>query len=683
MANILSRFGLLLLLYPAFCSAEFETEQGELLALLTLLEEETELATQSKMNADYVPGMLTLLHGSELEAFGVNTVAEALNKVAGFYVNPGNDGDYRTVVRGIGASLVGNNLKFLVDGVPVNRPIDASTDWVLRLPITQVERIEVIRGPGAALYGEFAFSGVINIIPKKATKAILTKGDNNLTQTDGMVHHAFDSGAEISLNLSHWHHSNSSESTNIDNFYNQNRGHSPGEIYDHENGSIVFLKAQHNDLIAKLQYAEVERGGWYGRNAVLENDRDPRIETVFNLDIEKTWTLSKQLEMGLNLGFLQTDIEYATYLPIPEGGNPSRPGPVVPADRYRQDLNADRSNRVKTFIHWNGVNDHRFYGELSYVESEVTDSSIIFSTKDQQPHEGTPNEALVLDGSERALTSVTLQDQWQALQELEITLGLRYDKYDDWGDTTSPRIAAVWRALDKHIFKIQYAEAFRPPSIADQNPGPNTLPGVVYNTLEAETLDSTELSYLHHGISYTFRSTLFYTEIENLIEFYLRPSFPPVWRNREDIVTHGAEIEWEQNINRDWFWNANVSYTDAEDTRDRDDILVGSVEWLANVGVSWKPSPRFQHTLALRYIGKQEGWEMIRPIRVETFDSYTLLDYTLNLNRIAGIENLSAIASITNLTDREYSVLPNPAQYPYGLPQGGRSGKIQIAYTFH
>ena len=74
---------------------------------------------------------------------------------------------------------------------------------------------------------------------------------------------------------------------------------------------------------------------------------------------------------------------------------------------------------------------------------------------------------------------------------------------------------------------------------------------------------------------------------------------------------------------------------------------------------------------------------MIRPIRVETFDSYTLLDYTLNLNRIAGIENLSAIASITNLTDREYSVLPNPAQYPYGLPQGGRSGKIQIAYTFH
>lgn len=662
--------------------ADSLSEEGELLALLTLLDQETELATQSKMNADYVPGMITILHGSQMEAYGATTVAQALNNVAGFYITTNNTGDYVTTVRGIGASLTANNLKVMINGVPVNRPVDGSADWVMRLPLTQVERIEIIRGPGSTLYGEFAFSGVINVLTKKANRAALSAGNDQHTQIDGMMHHRFGSGLTLSANLNHRERDNSGDQTGVDNFYRQGLGHSPGDIYDHEQGDVVFVDSEYQGYRLQLHYTDVERGGWYGRNAALPEDKEPRKETVINLDFDKSWSLTPDLSLGINLNALQTDLDYATYLPIPAGvsgpgGNP------IPADRFRQDKNSDESKRAKLYLHWNGFEHHQVFFEASQVHSEVTDSSLTLYPDGQDPIYPGPDESLVLEGAKRQLTSATLQDQWQILEDLELTLGIRHDDYDDWGDATSPRLAAVWRSNDQHIFKIQYAEAFRPPTLADQNPGPNTFPGVVYNPLSAETLKSTELSYLYNGINTTFRSTLFNIQVDNLIEFHLQPGQPPEWRNRGDVNSSGIELEWEQQLNREWQWLANLSYSDAEDKFEADQTLVGSVEWLGNLGLRWSASPRQQHSIWVNHVGTQEGWDSIRPNRATEFDDYTTVDYCFSLTRVAGMEGLSLIASINNLTDREYSVLANPAQYPYGLPQGGRSGRLQLAYDFN
>lgn len=686
MRNHFFKTGLFLLSFSFYFSSSFIwaeslSEEGELLALLTLLDQETELATQSKMNADYVPGMITILHGSQMEAYGASTVAEALNKVAGFYVTVNNAGNYVTTVRGIGASLTANNLKVMVNGVPVNRPVDGSTDWVMRLPTTQVERIEVIRGPGSTLYGEFAFSGVINILTKQASRTALSVGNDHHQQADAMVHHQFDSGLALSANLSHWQQDDSGRKTSIDNFSNQGVGYSPGDIYDHEQGDVVFMNGEYQGYRIQLHYAEVERGGWYGRNAVMPEDKEPRLETVFNIDFDKIWSPTQNLKLGLNLGLLQTKLEFATYLPIPMGAIPPN-GPPVADNLFRQDQNDDTSKRAKLYMHWNGLKDHQLFFELSQVKSKVTDSVMIHTPSGQDPIYTAPESALVLEGSKRSLTSITLQDQWQLLNNLELTLGARHDDYDDWGDATSPRFAAVWRSDDQHVFKFQYAEAFRPPTLADQNPGPTTFPGVVYNPLKAETLQTTELSYLYNGINSTFRTTLFYNTVENLIEFYLQPGLPPEWRNRGDVSSAGLELEWEQQLNRDWQWLANVSYTDAEDKLDEDKTLVGSVAWLGNLGLRWSATPHQHHALWLRYVGAQEGWDGIRTNRTDEFESYSTLDYSLNLQQLASIKGLTLIASITNLTDREYDVLPNPAQYPYGLPQGGRSARLQLAYDF-
>ncbi|SDR92559.1 iron complex outermembrane recepter protein [Halopseudomonas sabulinigri] len=675
----------LLLLAPLSSPAANEPGDGsEMEDLLALLDQETALATQSKMNTDYVPGMVTVLHGEELRSYGAGTVADALDQVAGFYMSLNNVGDPVAIVRGVGANVNGSNLKVLVDGVAVNRATDASADWVFRIPMTQVDRVEVIRGPGSALHGEFAFSGVINIITRRDNLVSVRGGSHNLKQGDILATHSFESGAQIAINASLWGRDDSDRMTNPDNFQRPGVGYSPGNIYDDERGGVLFLDGSHQGYRLQVTYSDVERGAWYGRNGALPYELEPREETTTSLNLSKTWSINDDLTMDASLGYLKTDLEFATYLPIPKGEDPPGPRPPIANNVFRRDANKDEAQRAKVVLHWDGLAQHQLLLGLDYAHSKVTGSSIKTTREGFAPVYGTPDEELVLDGAERGITSLTLQDQWTPVDNLELTLGARYDDYDDWGSSVSPRVAAVWRASDRHIFKAQYAEAFRPPTLANQNPGPNTYPRFEYDSLQEERLKSTELAYIFNGSGYKLRSTVFHTEVRDLIEFYIPPGRPPVLRNRGDVTTQGVELEWEQQIGRDWEWHANLSYIDAEDKRDADSRLIGAVDWLANLGASWRATPHTRHALSVRYVGDQEGYDPPSGggRYPETYDSYTLVDYALTVNHLLGAPNLTLQASINNIFDRQYDVVSNPQFFPGGLPRGERTGWATLEYQF-
>jgi outer membrane receptor protein involved in Fe transport len=112
------------------------------------------------------PASATLITSPELRAMRYPTVAEAIRGVRGVYVS--DDSTYKNVgFRGFGRpGDYGNRVLVLIDGHPMN------DDWIwssyvgydLRTDLEDVERIEVVRGPGSILYGTGAFSGVINLI---------------------------------------------------------------------------------------------------------------------------------------------------------------------------------------------------------------------------------------------------------------------------------------------------------------------------------------------------------------------------------------------------------------------------------------------------------------------------------------------------------------------------------------
>ncbi|MDH3982391.1 MAG: TonB-dependent receptor plug domain-containing protein, partial [Kiritimatiellaceae bacterium] len=146
--------------------AEDEGDMSEMAELLAILDEETTVATKTKMNADYVPGIVTVLHGKDLEAMGARTVWEALGFVPGVEIKINDMGRPMVAVRGISGSGHSGHLKLMLNSVGANASFRGVNDTLLMLPIEQIERIEMIRGSGSSLYGEFSYTGVINIITR-------------------------------------------------------------------------------------------------------------------------------------------------------------------------------------------------------------------------------------------------------------------------------------------------------------------------------------------------------------------------------------------------------------------------------------------------------------------------------------------------------------------------------------
>ena len=280
----------------------------------------------------------------------------------------------------------------------------------------------------------------------------------------------------------------------------------------------------------------------------------------------------------------------------------------------------------------------------------------------------------------RTLTSLTIQDQWRVNDQLELTLGARHDSYDDWGNHTSPRFAAVWRQGDHHIFKFQFSNAFRPPTLSELSPDPRTEGS---NTLTEEKIDSTELSYIYRDSGLSLRATLFNTKAKDLIEFFIDPGQPPVFRNLGSIKSKGVELEWQQTLNRDWEFFANVSYVNAQDPTDEDGKTTGAVDWLANAGASWFATAHTRHALSLHYVGEQEGWEVrTRDEQTRRYQAYHLINYTLSIDNVFKVPELGLSFSINNVADQSYNIMPNAAKYPTGLPLGERTTWLKLTYSY-
>jgi iron complex outermembrane receptor protein len=116
------------------------------------------------------PAAVTVLSSEDIRRNGHRTVAEALRMVPGMFVGRINSGSWVVGARGLtGSSLTATRYLVLIDGRLVYDPLISTTFWdVVDVPLADVDRIEVVRGPGATLWGVNAMNGVVNIITRRA-----------------------------------------------------------------------------------------------------------------------------------------------------------------------------------------------------------------------------------------------------------------------------------------------------------------------------------------------------------------------------------------------------------------------------------------------------------------------------------------------------------------------------------
>ncbi|CAB1368073.1 TonB-dependent receptor plug domain-containing protein [Denitratisoma oestradiolicum] len=124
-------------------------------------------ASRMKQSQLRAPSAVTVIDRAMIEKSGARQIADLMRFVPGAVVGY-NDGNWPVVsLRGMSGVYV-SALQVLLDGVSVYTPLWGGMQWAdLPIGLDDVERIEVIRGPNAALFGPNAFSGVINIITRE------------------------------------------------------------------------------------------------------------------------------------------------------------------------------------------------------------------------------------------------------------------------------------------------------------------------------------------------------------------------------------------------------------------------------------------------------------------------------------------------------------------------------------
>ena len=130
-------------------------------------EELISIATGSPRPVSKAPAVASVITAEEIRASGATTVLQALEQVPGLHIGLSSINRLRPIfsMRGIHTGNSPQTL-VLVDGHEIPDTFSGSLLPTIYLPIENVARIEVIRGPGSAIYGADAFAGVINIISK-------------------------------------------------------------------------------------------------------------------------------------------------------------------------------------------------------------------------------------------------------------------------------------------------------------------------------------------------------------------------------------------------------------------------------------------------------------------------------------------------------------------------------------
>ncbi|MGE3402454.1 MAG: TonB-dependent receptor plug domain-containing protein [Vicinamibacterales bacterium] len=158
----------LLLAVPVAAAAGAQPGQAELkrLSLEELMAVDVTLTSRQPEPVGMTAAAVSIVSAEDIRRSGVTTIPDALALATGVHVSRFNNGSWSISTRGFNATTA-NKLLVMIDGRTVYSPLFSGVFWnTIDYTLEDIERIEVVRGPGATLWGANAFNGVVNIVTR-------------------------------------------------------------------------------------------------------------------------------------------------------------------------------------------------------------------------------------------------------------------------------------------------------------------------------------------------------------------------------------------------------------------------------------------------------------------------------------------------------------------------------------
>ena len=531
-------------------------EDAELEALLSILEEETEIATRTRMNSDFVPGIVTVLDGEKLEALGARTVWDAMPYVPGVQALLDGAGSPSVTVRGIPFPFNSGSIQVLVDGIPIGRESAGINGSALFIPVEQVDRLEFIRGPGSVIYGDFAFQGLLNIITRKDQRRAAVHVDDRDSIGGDAQYAAASEAWRWNVNAA---------------VHDTDEALLPVAADGQEQRGTLFAGLSHSGFAARVSLIERE----------VDGDARPFDESSWSVSLSHDHALRDALQGRVQGRYLSNDIASGTNR----------------FDGTELELGYQ--------LFWDGWSRQRWLAGVEYQSADIDRGVFVLRPPPgaNPPGGGPPPATRRVDfsGDDRDVVSLYLQNQIELNPDLRLTLGARYDDVDVIGDRVTPRVSLVWQLAERHILKAQYAEGFRTPTFFELF-DPDTPAD-----LDFEVNQTTELVYIYREPNRVFRASAFHSRIEDMVfvDFANRG-----FNNLAEAGAEGIELEWTQQVGSGLQLDANVAWVDSEDDRNPQGATVdipAVPNWMANLGLLWSPSEHWLLGLHWNHVDERES----------------------------------------------------------------------------
>lgn len=625
-----------------------------------LLEPVVVTATRSEQPIGEAPASVTVLSREDIRQGAGQALDDLLRQVPGFSLfrrssslvsHPTTQG---VSLRGIGPSGASRAL-VLLDGVPINDPFGGWVYWD-RVPLQSVERVEVVRGGGASLWGNYALGGVINIITRRPTaRAALFEGSYGTADTHNVDLLLTDTLGPFGLSLEGGHFStdgykvvsvNRRGSVDVD----------AGSSHTTFNGRLEMKVSPDLTLFARGTYYEESREN--GTPLQFNNTDTGSFATGGRLRTSdgSEWTVTV---FGDVQGFHSTFSSQA-------------------ADRNSETLALDQ--RVPTMSVGAALTWTRAFGDHRVLAG--TDFRWIEGETDERVYVAGAFSRTRVAGGEQQLYGLFVQDTWTPIRELEVVAGIRGDywrAYDGFRRDTpppagipgrqtyadidrmsaSPRFAVLYHATPSTDLRGSFYQGFRVPTINELYRVFRVRNDVTVANehLKPERLTGGEVGVAQRVGPFEARATAFWNEVENLIINVTRavplPDCPAgtTCRQRQNVDRariRGIETELEVRPARDWRIIGSYTYTDTEvlDSPQQRSLegkrLAQVPRHGAALTVRYDNPALFTAAVTARYVGRQFEDD----INTLPLGSYVVLDLFLS-RRLAkwaevfvGIENL-------------------------------------------
>ena len=555
--------------------------------------EEVEAASRTAESVEEAPSSVTIIPRQEIQAMGYPTIAEAMRGVRGVFVS--DDRFYPTVgFRGFSQlNNYGNRVLVLINGHPTNDNwgFFSFTGYDARVDLEDVERIEVVRGPGSVLYGTGAVSGAINVVTRgrdarQGVNAQVSVVENNIARArvGGTVRFGTNAGLWTSVGVAssagrdfQFPEAATAPSMGMPGFDGSSRG---ADGFDALN---------------------VQGRGWAGAFSAqwLFNTRTKRIPTgvagtnfgddrTYNSDTRGTFELrfEPRLSESVQL-FARAAINHYNF---------------IGAYAYPPDAGLDLFGRERFLGTW-AVAEARVAWSprpwlrimlgaeyQNHFQAQQRGESWATGCTDMNRDACAPS--LYLPTSNTYSSDLYDQHPFQIVagylladivpvRQLRISAGVRYDQYF-FGDRNfnafSPRLAVIARPYERGNLKVIFGRAFRAPSVYEQfyNDGGATRVSSTYGggLLNPDTMWSGEVEFSHR-FSATWTGTVagYANYYDNIIAdptIELREGMTTrevnQYRNSGDtpVLTVGGELELRREWRQGWMFAVAYSYQRAQ-----------------------------------------------------------------------------------------------------------------------